>query len=442
MKNYCLVGTGSRGMSMFALPIVRDYQDTALLTGICDINPGRVQWCRKQLDDIPVAFTDFDTMLASVPCDVVIVATKDSLHREYIVRAMRCGKDVITEKPLTIDSDGCKEILKVQEETGRKVQVTFNARYMPYVTRIKEILRSGAIGEVFSIDFQWFLDTVHGADYFRRWHRKKENSGGLLIHKATHHFDLINWWLESEPTEVASTGGRYYFTSDRKPGHGVRCSTCPITNDCEFYLDTHGGQLQALYVNHEQYDGYWRDQCVFSDDTDIEDRMSLLVRYKNGVQMAYSLTASAPFEGWRLVINGSKGRLEAFNPESIVTERDVFNLAERQSDTVRKKLNWEKTSLDSDGGLTALDIYVYPQFGGMQIFGATLDEGEHGGGDKRLRDQLFGQSADDPLGHLADARAGVMSVLIGAAANVSISNHRFVNIEELLAGDRPHDGFR
>ena len=67
------------------------------------------------------------------------------------------------------------------------------------------------IGEVLSVDFHWMLDTRHGADYFRRWHRNKANSGGLIIHKATHHFDLINWLLSSVLETVYATGHfRFY----------------------------------------------------------------------------------------------------------------------------------------------------------------------------------------------------------------------------------------
>lgn len=69
---------------------------------------------------------------------------------------------------------------------------------MPFVTRIKELIHEGCVGDILSVHFEWMLDTEHGADYFRRWHRKKENSGGLLVHKATHHFDMVNWLIDDE----------------------------------------------------------------------------------------------------------------------------------------------------------------------------------------------------------------------------------------------------
>ena len=98
------------------------------------------------------------------------------------------------------------------------------------------MLREGIIGEILNIDLEWILDTVHGADYFRRWHRYMKNSGGLLVHKATHHFDLINWWMEDEPVKVSAFGNRRFYGLTRIK-RGERCLTCQYKGDCEFYWD-------------------------------------------------------------------------------------------------------------------------------------------------------------------------------------------------------------
>ena len=65
------------------------------------------------------------------------------------------------------------------------------------------------------------LDTSHGADYFRRWHREKDKSGGLLVHKSTHHFDLVNWWLASSPKTVFAMGGLRFYGRENAEGRGV-----------------------------------------------------------------------------------------------------------------------------------------------------------------------------------------------------------------------------
>lgn len=149
---------------------------------------------------------EFDRMIAETKPDIVIVTTIDRVHHRYIIRAMELGCDVISEKPMTVDEDKCQDILDAIDRTGRKLRVTFNYRYAPHNTKIRELIMDGTLGEVLSVNFEWLLNTQHGADYFRRWHRDKRNSGGLLVHKSTHHFDLMNFWLGSKPETVYAMG--------------------------------------------------------------------------------------------------------------------------------------------------------------------------------------------------------------------------------------------
>lgn len=431
--NYCVVGVGVRGIDMFAKDLLENYQDVANVTGLCDINPGRLAFACQALGGAIPTFTDFDDMLDQVACDVVIVTTKDAVHHQYIMQAMRRGKDVITEKPMTIDAEKCLDILRTEQETGRQLKVAFNYRYAPYKTEIKRLLQAGIVGEIHSVEFRWFLDTVHGADYFRRWHAEKGNSGGLAIHKASHHFDLINWWLNLEPSEVVAMGSRQYYVPDRMPGHGERCATCTVTGDCAYYLDLdRDAKLRAMYRDNELHDGYYRDQCVFADRIDIEDTLSLLVRYNQGVQLTYGLTAATSFEGWQVAFNGSKGRLEAFEPERFVTVEDQNDFALRSSDAVRRTVDWRTGDLPSVAEFDALQVRFYPLFGGLQTFDVPFVTEGHGGGDRRLRDHLFRDATHDPLGHVAGSRAGAMAVLIGAAANESIRQQKFIRIGDLL----------
>ena len=112
---------------------------------------------------------------------------------------------------MTIDQDGCRQILKAEQRSGKKVTVTFNYRYSPNRSKIKELLIQGVIGKPLAVDLHWYLDTKHGADYFRRWHRDKRNSGGLLVHKSTHHFDMMDFWLNAEPVEVNAYGDLRHY---------------------------------------------------------------------------------------------------------------------------------------------------------------------------------------------------------------------------------------
>jgi len=429
---YAIVGVGVRGIGMFVKPLVKEFNDVAELVALCDRNPLRAQVANKQLGiDLPI-YTDFDEMLAKEEIDKVIVTTRDNYHHEYIVRALEKGKDVITEKPMTIDAEKCQQILDAEKRTGKKVTVTFNYRFTPYVTKAKELLKQGILGKVYSVDFHWYLDTRHGADYYRRWHAELENSGGLFVHKATHHFDMVNWFLEQEPRRVFAMAKLNFYGPNREP-RGERCLTCELGEKCEFYLDLKDDPvLRELYLDTEAGDGYIRDRCVFGERINIYDTMATLVEYSGGTQLCYSLHSYTPFEGWRMDINGEKGRLELSSAETFYTKNSP-NFKERTANLASK--DPYKAALGINEEEKSDLIRFYPLFGGVEVFEVPRVKGGHGGGDERLRNMMFRGHSDDPLGHMADSWAGAMSLLIGAAANISVKTGQPVNILDLVKKD-------
>ena len=163
----------------------------------------------------------FDRMLDETRPDCLIVTTPDYTHAGYICRALDRDIDVISEKPLTSDEAGLRAICKSMECSRARLTVAFNYRYAPRNTAVKRLIAEGAIGEITSVHFEWLLDTAHGADYFRRWHREKDKSGGLLVHKSTHHFDLVNWWLDDCPASVYALGGLRFYGGRNAAARGV-----------------------------------------------------------------------------------------------------------------------------------------------------------------------------------------------------------------------------
>jgi predicted dehydrogenase len=397
---------------MFTNAVAETYSRHNELVALLDANPGRIEVQagrarRKGAEPATYAAADFDRMIRQTRPAVVIVTTPDRTHDDYIVRALRAGCDVVTEKPLTIDADRCGRILRAVRETGRRCRVTFNYRYSPPRSQIKELLRDGAIGEVLSVDFQWLLDTDHGADYFRRWHRKKANSGGLLVHKATHHFDLVNWWLSDVPETVSAEGRRAFYTPEQAgryglDGRGERCLDCPVGERCPYRLDIRGKEtLRTLYLDHEAHDGYLRDRCVFSGDIDIEDTLHVRVRYGRGALLGYSLHSFMPWEGYRVVFNGRRGRLEHQCMESVYVSGDG-----RTPGELKEANTWTRVVRHGEG---------------PERIPLRTGTGGHGGGDAPLLADLFSPDApEDPLLRAADERAGAYSILVGVAGNRSI----------------------
>jgi predicted dehydrogenase len=225
VKKYVLAGCSGRALAMFAKPMQKKFSDSADLVGIFDPNDVRMEYFNTQLETPTAMYTNFRKMLKEQNPDTLIVATTDRWHHKYIIAGLNAGLDIITEKPMTIDMAKCKAIMAAEKKSGKKVSVTFNLRHAPYYNKIKKLLRSGVVGEVLSVKLEWFLDTSHGADYFRRWHARKDNSGGLLVHKSTHHFDFINWLIEDDPTDVFAYGSRRVY-GDCVKMRGKTCRSC------------------------------------------------------------------------------------------------------------------------------------------------------------------------------------------------------------------------
>ena len=427
-RRFAIVGVGSRH-KMYQDAIETTYKDHAQLVAVCDLNPGRVEVARQlsAKNGAPVppgyAHTDFEKMIKETKPDFIIVTTVDATHADYIVRGLEAGCDVITEKPLTTTAAMCQRILDATKRTGRHLRVTFNYRYSPPRTQVKDILMSGEIGDVLSVDFHWMLNTTHGADYFRRWHGEKKNSGGLMIHKASHHFDLVNWWLGAMPASVYATGKREFYTPAMAKRFGLkshheRCHTCPEQDQCGFFFSLASNpSLKALYLDQEKHDGYYRDQCVFNPRIDIEDTMNVLVRYDNNVTLAYSLNAFNAWEGYHTVFNGTKGRLE-----HTIVEQTYVNAG---------------SSDDSQGGIAdnGITTRIIPLRGAPRKLEAWTGAGSHGGGDKVMLDEIFLADAPaDKYLRASNEHAGAASILIGVAANQSFKTGQPVVINELVSG--------
>jgi predicted dehydrogenase len=400
-RRYAIVGTGVRAIGMWGRPLREKFSQQLEFVGMSDINPKRVELARQAIGVSCPTFTDFDRMCDTVKPDLLMVTTVDAYHADHIVRALDRGIDVITEKPMVIDEAQCQRVLEAEQRNNRKIVVAFNYRFAPKHVKIKEVLQSGAIGQITGVDFHWYLDTSHGADYFRRWHRLKEKGGSLWVHKASHHFDLINWWLDADPVEVMAFGELSHY-GKKGPFRSTNCRPCTHKASCQFYWDITERESMKLYTEAESEDGYLRDGCVFKEDVNIWDTMSATVRYSSNVLMSYSLNTFMPIEGYALAFNGTKGRLEIRD-----YEQQPWDVSEET------------------------EIYLTKSFGIREKITIPQVDGGHGGGDQRLHELVFLKPDVPDYLKLPDSRAGAMSCLTGIAARKSVEEKRPVKIAEL-----------
>ncbi|HEY8421028.1 MAG TPA: Gfo/Idh/MocA family oxidoreductase [Thermoclostridium sp.] len=423
-KRYAQVGIGGRAR-FFYEAIAKDFKDTAQLVAFCDINQTRMDYANKVLreefnaEPVPTYTADkFDEMIKNEKPDYVIVTSIDRTHHKYIIRAMELGCDVISEKPMTVDAEKTQMILDAIKRTGRKLRVTFNYRYAPHNTKIRELIMNRTIGDVFSVHFEWLLNTQHGADYFRRWHRDKRNSGGLLVHKSTHHFDLVNFWLGTRPKTVFAMGDLRFYGRENAENRGItkfysRAYGSEYAKNDPFALHLEQNErLKAMYLDAEKEDGYYRDQSVFGDGISIEDTMGVMVRYADKTILTYSLNAYMPWEGFRVAFNGSEGRIQVS-----VVEASYVNAGGDKS---------------LEGAVQKKSIAVFPMFGEPYEVEVKEGKGGHGGGDPILLNDLFGTPAEDPYNRAASHIDGAYSILTGIAANKSIATGLPVNVDDLV----------
>ena len=427
-KRYAVVGTGSRS-GMYVDAITLTYNEVAELVGFCDLSQTRMDWYNNQLAEqfsmppIPTyKADDFDKMIAETKPDVVIVTTIDAFHHQYITRAMELGCDAISEKPMTIDIDKLNAIYDTIDKTGKSLRVTFNYRYAPAYTQFRKLIMDGVVGRPLAVDFSWILDTSHGADYFRRWHREKENSGGLLVHKATHHFDLVNWWIDSYPKQVFAMGDLLFYGKENAEARGESYSYSRYTGVEEAKNDPFALQLdeksayKGLYLEAEAETGYIRDRNVFGEPITAEDTMNVTARYENGVLLSYNLIAYAPWEGLRVAVTGTKGRVEM----------DIMeNVTHLKSDSA--------SASASKGAFKQTQIRAFPMFGESYEVEIPPAAGGHGGADPVMLEQIFSDNPPaDPFNRAASHIDGAASILMGISANESIKTGKLIQVDDLF----------
>lgn len=401
MKKYVIVGASVRCYMMFVTHLVEEFQGTAEITGVYDINKTRCQVLKDKIGDGCTIYDNFDEMLDKEQPDAVLVTTVDSTHHEYIVRALNKGYDVISEKPLTNTFERCLAIREAEKKSGHSVKVTFNCRFMPYFLQLKKLLAWGRIGKPLAINYEYCLTRWHGGDYFKRWHRLMKNSQGMLLHKSTHHFDIVNWLLCDEPSKVTALASTVYY-NDTSKCLGDRCKTCFKKEECESAMSQTDSLDEKMYFQAEGEDGYIRDRCCFKGDSDIYDTMSVSVAYEKGALLTYTLNLYSQHEGYRMVITGEKGVIIADCWEAGYGKEDRYEIVILDKDYQVEKVTFDRS------------------------------EGTHAGGDTRLISMLFGKESEDEYGQMADSYAGMVSAMIGIAANESIQTGKMVDVKKYI----------
>lgn len=433
-RKYALCGLSTRAIYHFAIPILgvgraggNDFSDICELAGILDLDFSRVADFLGQVQRvIPVyAPGEMRKMIEETGATTVLVATPDHLHCENIIDALEAGCNIIVEKPMAISTAEVRLVQEAEKRTGRSVTVAFNYRYAPRHQIIKRMISDGRLGAVTNVEFTYNLDTFHGASYFYRWNRERAKSGGLNIHKCCHHFDLINWLIGDQPEQVFAFGRLNYYGPEGalRPrdaaglplGRIEEKSQCPIFQ--KHYAGTYDAAQPAVDPGWDEFHlpaeaQYPASQprYIYDPEIDIEDTYSVVFRYSRGASLSYSCNFCTPWEGYRLGINGTKGRIEVEHR----TNPDPTGLS---------------PSLPGDNSLT-----FFPLFGDREDIQIPEVSGGHDGADPMIQRDLFaGESQNSlALGLVAGSAEGGFAVSMGEAVWLSIRDGKPIRLAGAL----------
>ena len=245
---------------------------------------------------------DYRELLARKEIDAIFVTSPDNFHEEEAVAALEAGKPVFLEKPMAITIEGCDRILKTAYEKRVKLYLGHNMRHMTFVTKMKELIDAGAIGEVKAGWCRHFV--AYGGDaYFKDWHADRRNSTSLLLQKGAHDIDILHFLCGGYSNRVTAMGGLTLYdqiTDRHDPAE---------RGDAKFRLEN------------------WPplSQKQLNPVIDVEDLSMMLMHLDNGVFCSYQQCHYTP-DGWRnYTVIGTEGRVENFNdsPGSCVVR--LFN---------------------------------------------------------------------------------------------------------------------
>lgn len=304
-----VVGVGARARIARLLEAT---DPDARLTAVCDPHPDLRSRVTRVLERDPstLALTTTVDDLVNSGVDVAFVTSTDDTHADITCTLLEAGIAVYVEKPLAVKLDDATRILEAARRTGSRLYVGHNMRHMGLVRKMRELIDGGLIGEVKAIWCRHFIG-MGGDAFFKDWHASREHVDSLLIHKATHDFDALQFLTGAHPARVVASGSLslYGQVSDRRD---------------------RGGQLRWDWSSPENWPPL--SHTGLNPVVDVEDLSMVLLELDSGIQASYQECHYTP-DNWRnYTVVGTEGRIENFGdgPDGVVrlwNKRSDYNPA-------------------------------------------------------------------------------------------------------------------
>jgi predicted dehydrogenase len=412
-----VIGCGGRGLTYATL--AGQMPDLYEVTGAADPNPVRVERLRAASRNPAFrAFRDDAELLAQDKlADVVIIGTQDSAHFAPAKKALEKGYDLLLEKPIATRPEEVLELSRLATRLGRRVLVCHVLRYTPFYRKIREIIKSGAVGDIITVNAIEAPGPWHSAHSYVRGHwGVTETSSPMIIAKACHDLDILSWLIEKPCLAVSSFGALTHFTARNAPaGAPARCTDgCPAAEECPFNALHYAGRERAwLGYVFDKEAGATREQihdwlktspwgrCVYRCDNTAVDHQVMNMKFEDDITATFTMTA---FDAGRCIeIYGTKGFLTGRNERK--TEDADIVLIEHHT---YKRTKWNLDTLA--GGYAG-----------------------HGGGDPALMTALHSEmTRPDGASMESSIQRSVQSHVMGFAAEESRKSGRIITLAEYI----------
>jgi predicted dehydrogenase len=383
-----IIGTGGRAHA-YARQIAA-WPDRFQLVAIADLNPVK---CSAFGDTygVPPAHrysSHAELLAAEKGLDLAIITTHDTAHYETGMAAIKAGLNVLLEKPMAHTPAHARELLEAERSQGKLFAIGFVLRYTPFYQKVKEIVDSGVLGQLLTLEAKEILSHTHTARSFMRGHyRLRADSGSFILTKCSHDFDILNWLIGSRAVRVASLGGLRYFTP--RPDVPQWCSDgCSLADTCIFYGPrVHGEAYRAKDQS--------TDRCVFNSEKDNVDHQHAIVAYANSFHASFSVVTLGAYERREIRISGTE--------------------AELVGDMAKREIRVSTYDPPSE------TVYRVSQMSG------------HGGGDAGLLGDVYRNLVAGTRNPLASAEAGYEAVVVACGADKSMLEGRPIELDSLRA---------
>lgn len=390
MKQYtvAIVGLGGRGLHTYA-KYQEKFPERMKITAIADIDPEKVRYAGEKYDvresrrfDSAEALLEKDKL-----ADVIIIATQDRQHRAHALKALERGYDILLEKPVAVTASDCIEIKNAAKKSGKLVTVCHVLRYTTFYRTIRNVIKSGAIGEPVTVSAIENVSYWHQAHSFIRGNWRNDTiESPMILQKCCHDFDILSWLLDKRCLSVSSMGSLKYFKPENAPvGSTERCADCPLSRSCPYsavniYFENR--EIGFNYGNREwpcdilaenptaetlleaiRTGPYGR--CVFRCDNNVVDHQIVNMQMEDEVTASLTMTAFTAYNSRQLKIMGTLGEIVGDQYKNTVTvtpfggESVVYDITEIADDLSghgggdNKMMSEMFEALDSQGDVSS-----------------------------------------------------------------------------------------